>query len=157
MDKNLLEGINKLINTLSKLGYIKDNEINKLLILSFLHDMLTSRLVYELTVDDYKKINAVITCLESNSCTINNIPYIIYDVEEGVQPSDAIITIVNNVVKTIKDNQTMVPQQGGTKKFTEFAYKPNFDYDAYVVGYDDSESTEIRVPAQNLGVYWMED
>ena len=157
MDKSIIEGINKLFNTISRLGYIDDSEINKLLVLSFIHDMLSGNLVYELTTDDYIEINNVIACIESNSCTIKDIPYIIYNVEEGEEPTDAIITTVNNIVKTIKENQTMVPQQGGTKKFTEFAYKPSFDYDAYIVGYDDSENTEIRVPAQNLGVYWMED
>lgn len=82
MDKMLEiseEAIIRYFNILSKLGYKKYNDVNKLLILLFMEEFLSGEMSYYITQEDYRIIVNALYCLAGNSCMIDFPIFATYD------------------------------------------------------------------------------
>lgn len=66
---NTYEALNRYFTTLSHTGYKSYNEVYKLIVLSFIEELLCDTMLEFLTEDDYKLIINSIDCLYGN-CTI---------------------------------------------------------------------------------------
>lgn len=69
---NILDTINKYFNTLSKVGYIKVNEIKSLLIYLFLTNFNARQSSLKLNDDDMREYNNILSCLKKKSCILND-------------------------------------------------------------------------------------
>ena len=101
----VLKGLNKYYDSLSILGYRPQSNVNKLLVLSFLEEMLTEEMRFLITEEDYKAIDKAINCL-SGDCLI---PYNVYqgtDLFGIVDTSSFTIPMLteDNIVRTSEDN-----------------------------------------------------
>ena len=68
-----LDSINRYHRILKRTGFIGDQEIYKLFILSFLDDLFKEDFSWYITEENYKLMDNLITCLSKKSCII---PYI---------------------------------------------------------------------------------
>lgn len=73
------EVFTRYFNTLFNIGYSKDSNLNKLLLLSILEEILDSELSYFVTEQDYKSIINAIYCIMGNSCLIDLPNYETFD------------------------------------------------------------------------------
>lgn len=64
------EAFTRYFNILSKLGYKSYNDVNKLLVISFIEELLTGKLSSFITRDDYRSIVNVVYCIMGNNCLI---------------------------------------------------------------------------------------
>lgn len=75
-------------NALSNFGYKKNSDVNKLLIYSFIQEMLTEEMRYYITEEDYRKIEQALYCLYGSSCLLPYPKYIsnanLFGVEENI-------------------------------------------------------------------------
>lgn len=71
--------LTKYFNVLSKLGYKSYNDVNKLLVLSFIEELLTSELSFFITEGDYRSITNAVYCLMGNNCLISLPSYPTWD------------------------------------------------------------------------------
>lgn len=55
---------------LSNYGYFKMKEVYKLLVLSYIEDLLTSDLVYKISEEDYRYIMQSVNCLLGTNCLL---------------------------------------------------------------------------------------
>ena len=62
--------LNDYFNTLSKFGYKKQKDVDRLLIYSFLEELLMGEARYYITEADYRTIERALTCLYGSSCLI---------------------------------------------------------------------------------------
>ena len=65
-----LDSINRYHQVLKRTGFIGDQEVYKLFILSFLDDLFKEDFSWYITEEDYELIDNLITCLSKNSCII---------------------------------------------------------------------------------------
>ena len=65
-----LDSINRYHQVLKRTGFIGDQEIYKLFILSFLDDLFKEDFSWYITEENYKLIDNLITYLSKNSCII---------------------------------------------------------------------------------------
>lgn len=84
---NVSESLNSYFTILSKLGYKKDSEVNKLIIYSYLGDMLTGDMRVYISEDDYRNIDKALYCLYGSSCLIPYPKYLRDDNLFGVKDS----------------------------------------------------------------------
>lgn len=63
------EAIDKYYNSLSVLGYRPQSDANKLLVLSFIEELMTGDMSYLINNEDYRIIHRVLNCLYG-SCLI---------------------------------------------------------------------------------------
>lgn len=69
LDNITYQAINRYFTVLEKTGYIKDSDVNKLILLQFLQNFVYEYQGY-ITEEDYNTINLIITCLIGSSCLI---------------------------------------------------------------------------------------
>lgn len=63
------QAIDRYFKVLEKIGYVKDQDVNKLILLTFLSEFTQKYQTY-ITEDDYITISNLITCLAGSSCLI---------------------------------------------------------------------------------------
>lgn len=68
MDDYTYNALTKYFNHLTNVGYFKQSEVNKLIILTFLQEMVEGSFEDLLTLEDFGNINKVLYCLFGNSC-----------------------------------------------------------------------------------------
>lgn len=64
------KAINKYFSVLKHMGYKPYNQVNKLLILSFIEEFLTGPMAYFITEQDYNDIDKALNCIYG-SCMIS--------------------------------------------------------------------------------------
>ena len=57
-------------NALTQFGYKKQGDVNRLLVYSFIEEMLTGEMRYHITEKDYRTIEQALSCLYGSSCLI---------------------------------------------------------------------------------------
>ena len=67
---NIFESTQAYFNTLSKLGYKKQGDVNKLLVYMFIGELLTGDMRHFITKEDYETIEKALYCLYGSSCLI---------------------------------------------------------------------------------------
>lgn len=67
---NIYKSSKTYFNTLTKLGYKKQDDVNKLLVYTFIGDMLTGNMRHFITKEDYEAIEKALYCLYGSSCLI---------------------------------------------------------------------------------------
>ena len=65
-----LNAVNKYFQTISKLGYKKDSEVNSLIVFLFLEEFLCNYMVPFITEEDYNTINKALYCIYGTSCMV---------------------------------------------------------------------------------------
>jgi hypothetical protein len=63
-------------NALTQFGYKKQDDVNRLLVYSFIEEFLTGEMRYYITEEDYKLIERALSCLYGSSCLIPYPQYI---------------------------------------------------------------------------------
>lgn len=101
LDNITLTAVNRYFTHLSQFGYMQDNKVGQLLLLTFLHKLLDN---YVLTEEQYNLVMSKINCLEMNSCLI---PYESYIVAK--QPSKTYLR--NTPVRITQDDILRVSQK----------------------------------------------
>ena len=92
------QALNRYFTILEKTGYIKDADVNKLLLLSFITDFLQEYKGY-ITEDDYRIISEIVACLTSSSCLI---PYVQYQ-----QMSVPVESYISNVTVRTSEQEDL--------------------------------------------------
>lgn len=67
----LYEALNRYFHTLSVLGYKSYNDVNKLLVLSFIEEILTGEMSYFISEDDLKILSNTLNYLQGSTCLID--------------------------------------------------------------------------------------
>ena len=75
LDKITQESLDRYFSVLEQTGYVNNNHVNNLILLSFLSDFLNQFQGY-ITEADYNKIDQIINCLSGKSCMIPYREYI---------------------------------------------------------------------------------
>jgi hypothetical protein len=65
---DVFNSLGNYFTTLSQFGYVNQNEVNKLLIYTFIDEMLDGDLSYYITDDDYRNIEQALNCLYGSGC-----------------------------------------------------------------------------------------
>lgn len=65
------EAFTRYFNILSKLGYMNYSDVNKLLVISFIEELLTGDLSSFIDEKDYRSIINVIYCISNNTCLLD--------------------------------------------------------------------------------------
>ncbi len=79
-------------NALTKFGYKKQSDVNKLLVYNFIGEILTGEMRYFITEKDYGAIEQALSCLYGSSCLIPYPQYINDDYLFGHLESGRLIT-----------------------------------------------------------------
>lgn len=69
LDNLTFQTLERYFTVLEKVGYIKDGDVNKVILLTFLRDIVEN-FQYYLTEEDYNTINNILACLYGSSCLI---------------------------------------------------------------------------------------
>lgn len=152
MDRYLYNALNKYFKTLSYTGTINKGDKYSLFAISSIYNIykLFSRLI---TKEDSERINAYIRCLVKNNCLFEgDVPCLSYNVEID----DSLITIKDGEVMTTIHGITIVSTQRVTQKFTDFSVREEVESDQYLVGYDQSDNTEVAINVKDIGIFWEE-
>lgn len=67
---DVFNSISTYFNTLTQFGYKKPGDVNKLLIYSFIEEMLTGEMRFYITEADYRLIEKALSCMYGSSCLI---------------------------------------------------------------------------------------
>ncbi len=70
---------NQYFNLLSYVGYLKQTEVDKLLVISFIEELLNSDLAFSITEQEYKLMMQVVFCLIGDSCLFTDYPFLGYE------------------------------------------------------------------------------
>jgi hypothetical protein len=74
------KAVGKYFNILSKSGYKKYNDVNKLLVLLFIEELLDSQdFLFYIDEKDYRTITNALYCLYGKSCMIDFPTYAVFD------------------------------------------------------------------------------
>lgn len=150
MDRYLYNALNKYFKTLSYAGTINKDDKYTLFIVSTVYNIykLFSKII---TKEDSEKINAYINCLVKDKCLFErSVPCLSYNV--GVD--DSLITIIDSDVINTTNGNTVVSTQRVTQNFTDFSVRTDIQPDQYLVGYDQSDNTEVAINIQDVGIFW---
>lgn len=71
--------IERYFNSLSKFGYKKYSDVNKLLVLLFIEELLTGELSFFINECDYRSIINVLYCIFGSTCLIDLPSFDVYD------------------------------------------------------------------------------
>lgn len=66
----VVESIDNYFDSLSKFGYKKQSDVDKLIVLTFIEELLSSEMRYYITEEDYRVLEQVLNCLYGSSCLI---------------------------------------------------------------------------------------
>ena len=69
LDELTFQALERYFSVLEKVGYVKQKDVDKLVLLTFLQDII-EHYSYYITEDDYNMINSIIVCLYGSSCLI---------------------------------------------------------------------------------------
>lgn len=69
LDNLVQESLARYFNVLEKTGYINERDTNKLILLTFIQDIINDY-PYYITEDDYKVLSNLLSCLYGTSCLI---------------------------------------------------------------------------------------
>ena len=69
LDELTFQALERYFSVLEKVGYVKQKDVDKLILLTFLYDIVENYSYY-ITEDDYNMINDIIACLYGSSCLI---------------------------------------------------------------------------------------
>lgn len=75
IDNTLFRSINNYFSTLSRLGYLNYNGVNKLIVLAFLEELLNGEFNVIVTEEEYRAIMNCFKCINGSECFI---PYQCY-------------------------------------------------------------------------------
>ena len=70
MEEFVYEALCRYFNTLEKTGYLSNSEVEKLLVLTFLKDFVTTDYRGLITYEDYRVIEQALNCLYGSTCLI---------------------------------------------------------------------------------------
>ena len=87
-DKLLAASLNRYFTVLEHIGYIKDQDTYKLVLLGFIQEFL-EEFSYYITQEDYNKISNIVSCIADSSCLV---PYIEYK-----KPSESLNNYLLNI------------------------------------------------------------
>lgn len=149
MEEYLYNAINTYFKTLAATGAIKKSDKHKLFIFSTIYSIynLFSGVI---TKAEAEKINNYIRCLADKSCLFaQTIP-----AYSSVAVSDSLITIVDDDIITTTEGNTVVSTARQTQDFTDFSVRTDIQPDQYLVGYDESDNTEVAINVQDIGIFW---
>ncbi len=119
-DDILFESLQNYFSTLKYYGYVKDNDVSKLLILSFFEEILAGKYDVDVTEGDYNDIRVALNCLMGSNCII---PYKKYNPKQGdsifrnwfsstiyrrLELAEEIIALENEDFK-IRESKTLLP------------------------------------------------
>lgn len=112
MDEFIYNAYDKYFKILSKLGYVKNSDANKLLILDFYYDMLYNDYRGLVSSEDYMLIEKAFNCLYGTSCLT---PYPDYlkmaklSLGEATEMAQRIKNLEDtNVLKMMPDSQETI-------------------------------------------------
>lgn len=77
----IADSVGIYFNALTQFGYKKQEDVNKLLVYSFIGEMLTEDMRSFITEDDYRLIEQALSCLYGSSCLL---PYPKYPNEDSL-------------------------------------------------------------------------
>ena len=83
------QAIDRYFKVLEKTGYVKDQDVNKVMLLTFLTEFIQQFQSY-ITEDDYRAISKLLSCLSNTSCLI---PY--RQFKELSMPMESYINNIN--------------------------------------------------------------
>lgn len=109
LDNLTYEAFTRYFSVLEKTGYIKDSEVNKLLLLSFIQKFL-KEYQYYITEEDYNIISRVISCLSGSSCLI---PFKQY--KQLSIPIDEVISTSINVRLSTEEDVRNIQEGNGVR------------------------------------------
>lgn len=104
----LLKAINRYKDTLVKLGYCNNGEAEKVLVLSFISDLLKDDYSVFMTEDDYSTIMNTALCLSKNSCMIDY-----YEFAHHVKPIENYV--LDTPIKVTEDNEIKLAEHNVLK------------------------------------------
>ena len=112
------EAVNRYFNHLSNVGYFKQSDVNKLILITFIQELLDQDFRGLVSENDYDAINRALYCLYGSSCLI---PYPDYykNKTNGVMYTGSMSELVHRVEaleeggggggELIQDKQIIVP------------------------------------------------
>lgn len=105
MDINnvLYSSIDKYYKVLGNSGYLNDNEVDRLLVYSFIDSLITNYAHY-ITEEDYKYLFELANCLSKQSCLIDNIITVKHTMPVDNYLQDTIIRISEDDIIRITDD-----------------------------------------------------
>lgn len=106
VSNNLYNSLVTYFNALSNFGYKKYTDVYKLLVYSFIEEMLTGPFRIYITEDDYKSISIALECLYGSSCLIPYPEYINEDSLFGKIFADEFIRNKNMEEGSIKSSES---------------------------------------------------
>jgi hypothetical protein len=71
ISESLSKACDRYFNSLAAVGYVKDSEVNKLLVVSIIEELLTGELSYFITEEDYRSLTNVLYCILGDSCLLS--------------------------------------------------------------------------------------
>jgi len=85
---DVFNSIGTYFNALTQFGYKKQGDVDKLLVYSFIEEMLTGEMRFFVTEADYRLIEQALSCLYGSSCLIPypqyaNNDYLFGNIESG--------------------------------------------------------------------------
>ena len=100
---NLFDALKYYFNALSKFGYKKNTDVNKLLIFDFIQEILTGEMRYYITEEGYKNIEKALYCLYGSSCLLPYPKYLadtnLFGVELSIDRIQPRITQGTNIIR----------------------------------------------------------
>lgn len=100
------QALNRYFTVLEKTGYIKDKDVNNLLLLTFIVDFLQEYDGY-ITEEDCNIINSIVACMTGSSCLV---PYIQY--QQLSTPAGSYITDIAVRLSEYKDIRHVESETG---------------------------------------------
>lgn len=71
LNDELLNSLGTYFCTLSRLGYMKDSEVEKLIVALFIGEILDGSLEMLISEEDFKSITNALNCLQGHSCLLS--------------------------------------------------------------------------------------
>lgn len=92
------QALNRYFTVLEKTGYIKEKDVNKLLLLTFIIEFLQEYSGY-ITEEDYNLISRIISCMAGSSCLVPYVQYQQLSIPQESYISDLVVRLseYNNI------------------------------------------------------------
>lgn len=152
MFNNIKEALDKYFDTLKMIGNINHNETSILIIMTFIRRFIRSRKVI-FTQEDINKLNEILDCLTSKSCTLKPISQLCL----GTISNPSSIITQNGIPISGQNRIIISSQTGETQMFPDFEFRTDLQSDNFLVGYDTSDQVETRYSIGDIGLFWEVD
>ena len=115
LSQSLLMGFEKYYNTITHVGQIHNNVVNKFLIATFINDILEGRYDFLVTEEQYEMLNELYMCLEG-SCLV---PYQKYcsDITVNKHPVVSYIRMLEENVPVIEKDRILEGTENNIRTF----------------------------------------